>query len=200
MTRKLLVVAAGVVGVVLVGAGVAAGLLWQRLHEPYRGYEDAERFVIVAPGSGTVAIGRQLIEAGVVEDETVFRVALWWTESARRLQAGEYRFADPAAPIDVVARLVRGDVHRRPITFPEGLTIAEMAELFELRGFGSFRLRRREPRTGRNPKTGDRVDVPPKKVPYFKPGKELKELINREETPDAEAAGAGNLPGPLSQA
>jgi len=53
-------------------------------------------------------------------------------------------------------------------------------EKIELRGFGSFRLRKREPRKGRNPKTGDKVDVPPKKVPYFKPGKELKELINRE--------------------
>ena len=52
-------------------------------------------------------------------------------------------------------------------------------EKIELRGFGSFRLRQREPRKGRNPKTGDRVDVPPKKVPYFKPGKQLKELINR---------------------
>ena len=54
-------------------------------------------------------------------------------------------------------------------------------EKIELRGFGSFRLRKREPRKGRNPKTGDKVDVPPKKVPYFKPGKELKELINRED-------------------
>ena len=53
-------------------------------------------------------------------------------------------------------------------------------EKIELRGFGSFRLRKREPRKGRNPKTGDKVDVPPKKVPYFKPGKELKDLINRE--------------------
>lgn len=59
-------------------------------------------------------------------------------------------------------------------------------EKIELRGFGSFRLRRREPRKGRNPKTGDKVDVPSKRVPYFKPGKELKELINREgEAPDA---------------
>ncbi len=48
----------------------------------------------------------------------------------------------------------------------------------ELRGFGSFRIRQRESRKGRNPKTGERVDVPAKKVPYFKPGKELKELIN----------------------
>ena len=54
-------------------------------------------------------------------------------------------------------------------------------EKIELRGFGSFRIRQRESRKGRNPKTGEKVDVPAKKVPYFKPGKELKELINREE-------------------
>ena len=63
-------------------------------------------------------------------------------------------------------------------------------EKIELRGFGSFRLRRREPRKGRNPKTGDKVDVPPKKVPYFKPGKELKELINREADEASEPAPA----------
>ena len=49
----------------------------------------------------------------------------------------------------------------------------------ELRGFGSFRVRHRASRTGRNPKTGEGVVVPAKKVPYFKPGKELRELINR---------------------
>jgi integration host factor subunit beta len=48
----------------------------------------------------------------------------------------------------------------------------------ELRGFGSFRLRERAARQGRNPKTGEKVFVPAKKVPYFKPGKDLKELIN----------------------
>ena len=68
-------------------------------------------------------------------------------------------------------------------------------EKIELRGFGSFRLRRREPRKGRNPKTGDKVDVPPKKVPYFKPGKELKELINREPDSSSPApAPSGALP------
>ena len=52
-------------------------------------------------------------------------------------------------------------------------------EKIELRGFGSFRVRHRASRTGRNPKTGEGVLVPAKKVPYFKPGKELRELINR---------------------
>ena len=56
----------------------------------------------------------------------------------------------------------------------------QQGEKVELRGFGSFRLGRRLPRKGRNPRTGDRVDVPPRRVPYFKPGKELKELINRD--------------------
>ncbi len=53
-------------------------------------------------------------------------------------------------------------------------------EKVELRGFGSFRLRRREPRRGRNPRTGERLDVPSRRVAYFTAGKELKELINRE--------------------
>ena len=53
-------------------------------------------------------------------------------------------------------------------------------EKIELRGFGSFRIRHRGPRIGRNPKTGDRVEVPPKRIPYFKPGKELKELLNHD--------------------
>ena len=51
-------------------------------------------------------------------------------------------------------------------------------EKIELRGFGSFRVRERGARRGRNPKTGDPVSIPAKRVPYFKPGKELKELIN----------------------
>ncbi len=52
-------------------------------------------------------------------------------------------------------------------------------EKIELRGFGSFRLRNRRARAGRNPKTGERVQVPAKRIPYFKPGRELKELINK---------------------
>lgn len=52
-------------------------------------------------------------------------------------------------------------------------------EEIEIRGFGSFRFRKRMPRAGRNPRTGEPVKVPPKKVLYFKPSKLLKELINR---------------------
>ena len=50
----------------------------------------------------------------------------------------------------------------------------------EIRGFGSFRFRERQGRVGRNPKTGAQVDVPPKRVPYFKPSKDLRALISQE--------------------
>jgi integration host factor subunit beta len=52
----------------------------------------------------------------------------------------------------------------------------------EIRGFGSFRTRQRQPRVGRNPKTGVRVEVPAKLIPYFKPSKELKDLVNGAST------------------
>ena len=48
----------------------------------------------------------------------------------------------------------------------------------ELRGFGSFRIRERNARVGRNPKSGQKVDVPSKKVPFFKAGKELRQLVD----------------------
>lgn len=48
----------------------------------------------------------------------------------------------------------------------------------ELRGFGAFSTRERQPRKGRNPRTGEAVDIPAKRVPYFKPGKEMREKLN----------------------
>ena len=64
--------------------------------------------------------------------------------------------------------------------FKNNIQALNRGEKIELRGFGSFRVRQRDARRGRNPKTGAPVDIPAKRVPYFKPGKELKELINAQ--------------------
>lgn len=58
----------------------------------------------------------------------------------------------------------------------------QRGDKIEVRGFGSFRIRQREARIGRNPKTGARVDVPAKRVPYFKPSKELRDMVNPAST------------------
>ena len=63
--------------------------------------------------------------------------------------------------------------------FESIVTALQKGEKIELRGFGSFRLRRREPRKGRNPKTGESVSVPGKYVPHFKPGRLLRERVNK---------------------
>src|SRR5262250_664746 len=62
-----------------------------------------------------------------------------------------------------------------------------VGDKIEIRGFGSFRTRQRKPRVARNPKTGDRVEVPAKKVPFFRPSKELKDMVNNhvEKAPQA---------------
>jgi integration host factor subunit beta len=54
----------------------------------------------------------------------------------------------------------------------------QKGDKIEIRGFGSFRTRQRRGRVGRNPKTGAKVEVPPKKIPFFKPSKELKDFVN----------------------
>src|SRR5215470_15792690 len=70
-------------------------------------------------------------------------------------------------------------------------------EKVELRGFGSFRTRERGPRRGRNPKTGEPVDVPAKRVPYFKPGKELKEFFT--DTPEGEGDEEASADSPAAE-
>src|SRR5258708_19876854 len=61
---------------------------------------------------------------------------MWMNGNARSLKAGEYRFDRPLTPLDVVDKLARGEVYVINVTFPEGLTIAEMAQIFESHGFG----------------------------------------------------------------
>ena len=85
----------------------------------------------------TQAIGRRLIEAGVIRDTWAYRIAIWRGGNARRLQAGEYRFDQPMTAIDAIAKIARGEVDLVPLTFPEGLTIREMSRLFEQAGFGT---------------------------------------------------------------
>ena len=86
-------------------------------------------------------------------------------------------------------RLVARDADEAVNTMLDAKTDALAGgQRIEIRGFGSFALNYRPPRIGRNPKSGDRVQVPAKHVPHFKAGKELRELVDGSESP----GGAGN--------
>lgn len=117
-------------------AGGAAYMLYSRVREPFRGYSAAEVFVEIPSGAGTRTIGERLVAAGLVRDHLTFRAAVYLSGEATRLKAGEYRFDQPLTAAQVVDKIARGDVYVVTITFPEGLTIAEMGKVFESHGFG----------------------------------------------------------------
>ena len=79
-----------------------------------------------------------------------------------------------------------GDLTRRDgevivdTLFESVIGALKSGDKIEIRGFGSFRTRQRNARVGRNPKTGDRVEVPAKRVPFFKPSKELRDNVNKQ--------------------
>src|ERR1700730_5914180 len=77
--------------------------------------------------------------------------------------------------------------------FESIISALQSDDKIEIRGFGSFRTRQRRGRTERSPKTGEKVEAPPKKTPYFKPSKELKDYVNSPRP--AEAAASPSEPG-----
>src|SRR6476659_1330409 len=97
--------------------------------------------------------------------------------------------------IDEVSRLAELTRKDSEVIFDSIVRSLRVGDKIEIRGFGSFRTRQRKPRVGRNPKTGDRVEVPAKKIPFFKPSKELKDLVNTggsgQSAPPPAAAPAG---------
>ena len=117
-------------------AAAGALFVYYSVNTPFHGYAGSEQFVDIPPGAGTAGIGRRLVDAGVVHDRLTWRIALLESGAARELKAGEYRFSGDITPREVIARLAHGDIYVRQITFREGLTIREMAHLFEERGFG----------------------------------------------------------------
>ena len=85
-------------------------------------------------------------------------------------------------------RLVARDADEAVNTMLDAMTEAlSTGQRIEIRGFGSFALNYRPPRVGRNPKSGDRVQVPAKHVPHFKAGKELRERVDGHEPSDPTA-------------
>ena len=122
---------------VVIAAAGGGGWLYRSVQTPFKGYADAETFVEIAPGSSTPTMGRLLAEAGVVQHPQIFRIAVWMRGAGRRLQAGEYRFDRAMTPAEVVDKIVRGDVFLKPVTFREGLTIRQMAAVFEEQGLGT---------------------------------------------------------------
>jgi len=93
--------------------------------------------VLVAPGSALPQIAVQLEQAGVVSDASRFTELARWRDVAQKIKAGEYEFSKAATPVEVLDRLVAGDVIKIRITIPEGLTLKEIAARVADAGVGT---------------------------------------------------------------
>lgn len=121
-------------------AALAAGILghhaYREAQAPFKGFSGNEIFVAVSAGEPSRGIAQSLQGSGVIKDAGLFLVLLKLRGKAGRLQAGEYRFLEPASLLEVMDRLVEGDVFYRSVTIPEGLTLWETADLLSQRGLG----------------------------------------------------------------
>jgi integration host factor subunit beta len=107
--------------------------------------------------------------------------------------------ADLVEEVSRVTELTRKDSEVIVDTlFDSVIKALKEGDKLEVRGFGSFRVRQRNARVGRNPKTGEKVEVPAKRVPYFKPSKELKDLINEDGSPVASPSPQDPAAGPTN--
>src|SRR3974390_3339650 len=96
--------------------------------------------------------------------------------------------ADLIEEVLKVAELPRKESETIVETIFESIIEAlQKGDKIEIRGFGSFRTRQGRGRMGKNPKTGEKVEVPAKKIPFFKPSKELKDFVNNSQAAASEA-------------
>ncbi|MEJ2469786.1 MAG: endolytic transglycosylase MltG [Desulfuromonadales bacterium] len=124
-----------VVALITLGA-IGLGLWWQHfLNTPVA--PGQEQVIVVAPGSPFTRIARQLEQAGVVSDATRLTWLARWREATGAIHAGEYAFADPARPDQVLERLISGDIRKFQVTIPEGFNLAQIAERLAAAGLGS---------------------------------------------------------------
>lgn len=121
----------------LFAGAVGVGLLLYSVRAPYKGYEGDEVIVSIAPRTPSADVFSRLESLGVLRDWRLGMVALKILHRGKTLKAGEYRFAGPRAPDQVVMSLVAGDVVTYRITVPEGFTAEEVFSLFSSQGFAA---------------------------------------------------------------
>lgn len=131
--RSVMTIAA--FGVLLaIGAG---WFFWRAVREPYKGYPEPKKRVEVRRGLRTATILQQLQKEGVLRDEWIPLVYMKALRGRDSLKAGVYEFDEPLSPVDVIEKLVRGEVVLASITIREGLDRFAVGKLFAAAGFGT---------------------------------------------------------------
>jgi UPF0755 protein len=114
----------------------SASWYYSELQKPYFSAQSIEVFLEIPRHANSSQVAGLLVDSGILRYRLPFMLYLRFTGLGRHIQAGEYRFADAATPMQVAQRLIRGDIYFRSITVPEGLTAQETIELLAKGGLG----------------------------------------------------------------
>ena len=125
--RRPLRILLGLFLIVIVAGGAAALWIRKTVTTPVE-HQSADRIVTIEPGSGTQTIIARLVEAGVVTNPLALKIYLRLTNRGSNLKAGDYKFASPISPLEVVDKIRRGDVDLERVTIPEGFNRFDIAE------------------------------------------------------------------------
>jgi UPF0755 protein len=136
LKRLLLWTIAAAALLAIISASAAWMWLSSELAKPYFGAHQSEVFVEIPRGANAYQIAGLLTKAGILKHRLPFRIYLRYSNLGRNIQAGEYRFVQPATPKQIVQRLVRGDVFFYSVTIPEGLTARETIALLAKNNLG----------------------------------------------------------------
>ena len=127
-----------IISIVIIGVASAAFLarLYLDFQKPYYKAMPGGIYIVVPQRANTGQVADLLVKSGILRSRLPFILYIRYKDLGKHIQAGEYRFAEAATPIQVAQRLVRGDISFRAITIPEGMTAHETIELLAKNGLG----------------------------------------------------------------
>lgn len=124
------------IGIIVIASAAFLARLYLDFQKPYYRATPGGIYIEVAPRANTGQIADLLVKSGILRSRLPFLLYIRYKNLGTHIQAGEYRFAEPATPIQVAQRLVRGDISFHSITIPEGMTARETIELLAKNGLG----------------------------------------------------------------
>ena len=131
--RKIVIL----LGILLALAAVLLLAFRSEIEKPFYGAATGEVYIEIPRYATSAQIADLLVNSGILRHRLPFLLYVRFNNLGRHIQAGEYRFAEAASPMEIAARLVKGDVSFRSITIPEGLTAFETIELLAQNGLGN---------------------------------------------------------------
>jgi UPF0755 protein len=122
---------------IIITAGTATYIVWYAVHNPYRAYKEDKISVSIPQGMSLDSATKLLTKRGIVRHPLLLKIIFYYQQTQSQMKAGEYVFDRPMTPLDVYAKLLRGEQQYRVLTIPEGTSVFDLGAIFEKEGLSA---------------------------------------------------------------